>query len=110
MLRGSLHGLPGRQETRIGRGWQLVASDYRLSLRGYAASYRTGFAQWEQAAMTTETRKFHLSDVLTVTTGLVLSNRHMEGVYDILNYMTGESLFTHQLPRAMVACRPSLFR
>lgn len=53
-------------------------------------------------------RKFHLSDILTITTGRLLSNRMMDGVYDILNYMTSDNLFTHQLPRAAGECREPL--
>jgi hypothetical protein len=53
-------------------------------------------------------RQFHLSDILTITDGRLISTRHIEGVYDILNFMTGESLFTHQLPRAMDSCRSAL--
>ncbi|SMF86693.1 hypothetical protein [Streptomyces sp. Amel2xC10] len=56
----------------------------------------------------TETRLYSLSDILTMTTGRLLSSRHMEGVYDIANFMTGDSLFTHQLPRAGDACGPAL--
>lgn len=52
--------------------------------------------------MTTKT--FHLGDVLTITTGRLVSPRHMEGVYDILNWMTGDNLMTHQLPRACDEC------
>lgn len=52
--------------------------------------------------------KFHISDILTVTTGKLVSTRHIEGIYDILNYMTGDDLFTHQLPRARNACKPYL--
>lgn len=55
-----------------------------------------------------EPRAFPLADILSVTTGKLLSHRHIEGVYDILGFMTGESLMTHQLPRAADACRPSL--
>lgn len=55
-----------------------------------------------------ETRKFHLGDVLSISGEKLVSPRHIEGVYDILNYMTGDSLFTHQLPRAMRQCRPVL--
>lgn len=51
---------------------------------------------------------FHLGDVLSITTGKLVSPRRMDGIYDILNFMTGESLFTHQLPRASRACRPAL--
>lgn len=55
-------------------------------------------------------RKFHIGDVLSITTGTLVSPRGMEGVYDILGYMTGESLFTHQLPRAAESCKPALLR
>lgn len=52
------------------------------------------------AAKLREGKRFHLGDVLSITTGHLLSPRHMEGVYEILNHMTGDQLFTHQLPRA----------
>ena len=45
-------------------------------------------------------KQFHLGDVLSVTTGVLMSPNHMGGVYDILNYMTGDDLYTHQIPRA----------
>jgi hypothetical protein len=53
-------------------------------------------------------RRFHISDVLTITTGRLVSTRHMDGVYGILNYMTGDNLFTYQLPRASRECSPVL--
>lgn len=53
-------------------------------------------------------KTFHISDVLSVTTGRLVSSRHMEGVYDILNFLTRDSLYTHQLPRAMRECQPWL--
>ncbi|MDP1689462.1 MAG: hypothetical protein Q8L47_05055, partial [bacterium] len=59
--------------------------------------------------MKLKTKKFHLGDVLTITTGRLVSPRHIDGVYDILNFMTGDNLFTHQLPRAMDECKPYLF-
>jgi hypothetical protein len=46
--------------------------------------------------------------ILTVTTGRLVSRRHVDGIYDILNFMTGDNLFTHQLPRGMDECAPSL--
>lgn len=55
-------------------------------------------------------RDFHLGDILSVTTGLLVSPRHIEGVYDILDWMTGDNLFTHQLPRAARECRDPLLR
>ena len=51
---------------------------------------------------------FHISDVLSVTTGRLVSSRHMDGIYEILNFLTGYNLFTHQLPRAMNECKPWL--
>jgi len=55
-----------------------------------------------------ETRNFHLGDILSVTTGRLVSPRHMDGIYDILNFMTGDNLFTHQLPRACRECEGPL--
>jgi hypothetical protein len=55
-------------------------------------------------------KQFHLGDVLSITDGRLMSPRHMDGIYDILNFMTGDSLFTHQLPRAMKECQPYLLK
>jgi hypothetical protein len=54
------------------------------------------------------TKAFHLGDILSVTTERLVSPRRVEGVYDILGWMTGESLFTHQLPRACDECKGPL--
>lgn len=53
-------------------------------------------------------RKFDVGDVLSITTGCVVSPRGMDGIYDILHFMTGDSLFTHQLVRAASAAAPVL--
>lgn len=53
-------------------------------------------------------KTYALADILTITTGRLLSPRHIEAVYDIANWMTGDYLMTHQLPRAMDACGPAL--
>lgn len=55
-------------------------------------------------------RSFHLGDVLSITTGKLVSPRHVDGIYDILNWMTQDNLFTHQLPRASRECEPWLLR
>lgn len=52
-----------------------------------------------------DTRSFHISDVLSAYSGYLVSTRHMDGVYEVLNYLTGDNLFTHQLPRAMDECK-----
>jgi hypothetical protein len=55
-------------------------------------------------------RQFHISDVLSISTGRLVSTRLMDGIYDILNFMTGDDLFTHVLPRAARECKPYLFQ
>ncbi len=55
-----------------------------------------------------ERRKFDLGTVLSITTGVLLTN--IGNVYEILNYMTGDNLFTHQLPRASRECEPVILR
>jgi len=54
-------------------------------------------------------KNFHLGDVLSVTTGRLLSPKGIGGVYEILNFMTNDNLYTHQLPRAAEECKPFLF-
>lgn len=49
-----------------------------------------------------------LGDVLSVTDGALVSRDHIDGVYRVLNFMTGDNLFTHQLPRAADECRPAI--
>jgi len=53
-------------------------------------------------------KTFRLGAVLSVTTGTLLCD--IGDVYAILNHMTGDNLFTHQLPRAARECRPFLLR
>lgn len=59
------------------------------------------------------TKEFPTADVLSTVTGRLMGD--IGGVYAVLNWMTGESLFTHQLPRVsremrpvMIAFRPEL--
>jgi len=62
------------------------------------------------------TKPFPLRVVLTVTTGRLLTQGkgpHDNGIgdlYELLNWMTGDNLFTHQLPRAGDACKPYLLK
>ncbi len=56
------------------------------------------------------TRAFHIGDVISVATGTLVSLRHLDGVEDLCNFMSGETLMTHQLPRVSRECEPSLRR
>lgn len=56
-------------------------------------------------------REFPIESVLTVATGFCLYPGKAFGkVYELLNWMTRDNLFTHQLPRAMKECQPWLLR
>ena len=54
--------------------------------------------------------KFHLGDILSITTGLILSPTHLDGIYRILNFLTGTTLYTPEIPRATDECRPWLLQ
>jgi hypothetical protein len=58
----------------------------------------------------TEIRQFHIGDILSVTTGRLVAPNHMQAIYELLDFMTGDSNFTHQLPRVSQECAPELLR
>jgi hypothetical protein len=55
-----------------------------------------------------DVQTFHVGDILSITTGRLVSPDHIGGVYRILNHLTADNLMTHQLPRAMDECEPYL--
>ena len=57
-----------------------------------------------------KTWMFHLGHILSITTDRLLSLEGISGVYKIVDFMTGETHMTHQLPRAANACKPYLHR
>ncbi|MCG5464202.1 hypothetical protein MED01_002367 [Micromonospora sp. MED01] len=54
--------------------------------------------------------RFHLGDILTVTTDVFVAPDGFGAVHKLLDHMTGDTLFTHQLPRAADECKPELLR
>lgn len=52
--------------------------------------------------------KFKIGEIISGATGRLLCD--IGKVYEILNYMTGDNLFTHQLPRACRECRPYFYK
>jgi hypothetical protein len=52
-------------------------------------------------------RNFNLEDVLSVTTGILMGS--IGGVYEVCDFVTGESNFTHQLVRASQDIKPFIF-
>src|SRR5262245_15740345 len=55
-----------------------------------------------------ETRCFHLSVLVTATSGIFVCVGGIGDLYKLLDYMTGDSLMTHQLPLASEAVKPDL--
>lgn len=53
-------------------------------------------------------RRFHLGDILTLTTGCMVSPRLMDGVRELISHMCGGPVFTNQLGEALEACEPAL--
>lgn len=51
-------------------------------------------------------KEFATVDVLSVVTGRLMGA--MGGIYEVLGWMTDESLFTHQLPRVSREAQPVL--
>jgi hypothetical protein len=54
--------------------------------------------------MSAETKGFPTADVLSTITGRLMGQ--IGGVYEVLNWMTGESVYTHQTPRIGREARP----
>ncbi len=54
-----------------------------------------------------ETKKFHLSAVLTVVTHKYMCSDVNE-LYQILNFMTGDSVYSTQLARVLLECEPEI--
>lgn len=53
-------------------------------------------------------KSFTLDAVLTVTSGILLTP--IDELYKILDYLTGQQLFTHQLPRAADFAKPHILK
>jgi hypothetical protein len=46
---------------------------------------------------------FDLGAILNITTCRLLTN--MDDIYEVLNYLTGDSIYTHQIPRVIKVAR-----
>lgn len=62
-----------------------------------------------------KTKTYPLNTILTVTTGRLLTTpknggNGIEDLYSILEWMTGESPYTHSLPCFAEECKPFLFK
>lgn len=53
-------------------------------------------------------KTFKLESVLSSVKGILLCS--IDEVYEVLNFLTGDNLFTHQLPRAGKVCRIPVFK
>jgi hypothetical protein len=55
-------------------------------------------------------QQFHLGAVLTIVTGVLLAHDGMPAVYKLLNFMTQDNLYTHQIQRVVQEVRPYLLK
>ena len=55
-------------------------------------------------------RKFHLGDILSVTTPLLVSPKGMVGVSNLINYMVGDHVGMTVLSNAASICKPYLLK
>lgn len=53
-------------------------------------------------------RSFHIGDLLTVVDGRLVSPNHIGGVYEVVDFVTGQQHMTHQLGRAAQVVKPWL--
>lgn len=53
-------------------------------------------------------RKFHIGDIMTITSNYMFSPRGWSGLHDLLEYMTGNDLTQLSFVRAADECEPSL--
>lgn len=54
--------------------------------------------------------KFHIGKVLSVVGDRLIAPNQITGVYEIMDFLSGASLFTHQLLIYRDACRAELLR
>jgi hypothetical protein len=54
------------------------------------------------------TKPFHIGTILSITDGKLISPDGIGGVYQICDHMTGDTNFTHQLPRVAREIEPHL--
>jgi hypothetical protein len=57
-----------------------------------------------------ETKRYHVGGLLSVTDGRLVSPTHINGVYDVVDFVTGQAHMTHQLGRACDQVKPWLLR
>lgn len=58
--------------------------------------------------MSDQTRDYPLGDILSVTSRYLVSRDGMSGVYRILAHLTGDDVYTHQLPDAAAFATPGI--
>jgi hypothetical protein len=89
-----------------------VPSDDRPlgSLYGGQVKYGKRIDIMKSKTPKSEKRSFHIGDVLSAYSWKLLSPGGMSGVFEIMNFLTRDTLSTGQLPRAFEECKPHLLR
>lgn len=53
-------------------------------------------------------KAFHISDVVSVTSEVLVSERGMSGIYDVISHMVGFDAMTHELPTLFDVVMPEI--
>jgi hypothetical protein len=55
-------------------------------------------------------KSFHISDILSVSTEILVSRDHINGVLNIMSHMTEDVIYSNQIPLAVPAMKPDLLQ
>ncbi len=55
-----------------------------------------------------EKRMFHVGQVMSVVYMTILNPEELDGIVEVLNFMTKDNIHRHQIPRALTECMPHL--
>lgn len=59
---------------------------------------------------TQDNKVFHIGDLLSITTSMLVSPRYMDGVYEIISYLTEGAPALDSLEAELTRCRPYVLR
>jgi hypothetical protein len=55
-------------------------------------------------------KEFNIRDLLSITTGRLISDKHIADVYEVMDFMTDNNFYTHELPDSSISCRKIILK
>lgn len=68
----------------------------------------TAWAEMPEGPQESAEATFHLGDILSITTGRLVSPERMDGIYSLLCFLVGGAVYTHEIPDLVERYRPIL--